>query len=187
MGEVSLVLVLMRNFNLPDVLWNCKNTAEEKQSRRFLDCVEENFHSILLEKPTAHGWDGCALCWVKTGCGAVPREWSHIQLPDRHQGCSPGLSFGPVLFYEEWLREMGVFSLEKRQLRLSTKRRLQQDGSWTFLLTGNHIKLCLAIFRFGSRKNFLITKVVKCWNKYWLPREVVESQSLDPMSLGDVV
>ncbi|KAK4808573.1 hypothetical protein QYF61_009876 [Mycteria americana] len=42
----SLALVLMGNFNLPDVCWKY-NTAERKQSRRFLECVEDNFLTQL--------------------------------------------------------------------------------------------------------------------------------------------
>ncbi|TRZ08903.1 hypothetical protein HGM15179_018207, partial [Zosterops borbonicus] len=49
LGEVSqsLALVLMGNFNLPHVCWKY-NTAERRQSRRFLECVEENFLTQLL-------------------------------------------------------------------------------------------------------------------------------------------
>ncbi|GAB0185523.1 hypothetical protein GRJ2_001017600 [Grus japonensis] len=90
----SLALVLVGDFNLPDICWKY-NTAERKQSRRFLECVEDNFltqlvtrlvdegkavdvvyldfskafdttsHSILLEKLAAHGLDRRMLCWVK--------------------------------------------------------------------------------------------------------------------------
>ncbi|GAB0190837.1 mitochondrial enolase superfamily member 1 [Grus japonensis] len=43
LGEVSqsLALVLMGEFNLPDICWKY-NTAERKQSRRFLECVEDS-------------------------------------------------------------------------------------------------------------------------------------------------
>ncbi|GAB0188296.1 hypothetical protein GRJ2_001294900 [Grus japonensis] len=96
LGEVSqsLPIVLMGDFNLPDVCWKY-NTKERKQSRRFLECVEDNFltqlvthlvdegkavdvvyldfskafdtisHSILLEKLAAHDLDGHTLHWVK--------------------------------------------------------------------------------------------------------------------------
>lgn len=40
--SLSLALVLVGNFNLPNVCWKF-NTSEKKQSRRFLECVEENF------------------------------------------------------------------------------------------------------------------------------------------------
>ena len=54
LGEVSqaLALVLVGEFNLPDVCWN---TAKRKQSRWFLQCVEENFLTQLVREPTTEG------------------------------------------------------------------------------------------------------------------------------------
>ncbi|XP_069724922.1 uncharacterized protein [Phaenicophaeus curvirostris] len=48
LGIVSrlLPLVLVGDFNLPDICWKY-NTAERKQSRRFLECVEDNFLTQL--------------------------------------------------------------------------------------------------------------------------------------------
>ncbi|KAK4815429.1 hypothetical protein QYF61_002644 [Mycteria americana] len=48
LGEASrsLALVLVGDFNLPDVCWQY-NTAERKQSRRFLECVADNFLTQL--------------------------------------------------------------------------------------------------------------------------------------------
>ncbi|GAB0208240.1 mitochondrial enolase superfamily member 1 [Grus japonensis] len=50
----SLALVLVGDFNLPDVCWK-SNTAERKQSRRFLECVEDNFLTQLVSEPTRGG------------------------------------------------------------------------------------------------------------------------------------
>lgn len=44
-----VVLVVVRYFNLPDVFWKY-NTAEGKQPRRFLDCVEENSLMQLMNE-----------------------------------------------------------------------------------------------------------------------------------------
>ncbi|KAK4813002.1 hypothetical protein QYF61_004178 [Mycteria americana] len=56
LGEASrsLALVLVGDFNLPDVCWKC-NTAERKQSRRFLERVADNFLTQLVSKPTREG------------------------------------------------------------------------------------------------------------------------------------
>ncbi|KAK4829399.1 hypothetical protein QYF61_003880 [Mycteria americana] len=56
LGEVSqsLALVLMGDFKLPDVCWKY-NTAERKQSRRFLQCMADNFLAQLVSEPTREG------------------------------------------------------------------------------------------------------------------------------------
>ncbi|KAK4830875.1 LOW QUALITY PROTEIN: hypothetical protein QYF61_013804 [Mycteria americana] len=52
LGEVSrsLALVLVRDFNLPDVCWKY-NTAERKQSRRFLECIDSFLTQLVSEPP----------------------------------------------------------------------------------------------------------------------------------------
>ncbi|KAJ7405602.1 hypothetical protein WISP_138627 [Willisornis vidua] len=49
-----LALVLVGHFNFPDVCWKY-NTAEKKQSRRFLEYVEDNFLTQLINEPTRGG------------------------------------------------------------------------------------------------------------------------------------
>ncbi|KAK4826657.1 hypothetical protein QYF61_010642 [Mycteria americana] len=69
--------------------------------------------------------------------------------------------------YEERLRELGFFSLEKRMLR----------GDLITLY--NHLKggCREGRFRLDIRKFYFTERVVKHWNR--LPREVVESPSLE--------
>ncbi|GAB0182896.1 hypothetical protein GRJ2_000754900 [Grus japonensis] len=47
-------LVLMEDFSHPDTCWR-DNTAGHKQSRRFLECTDDNFLLQVIEEPTRRG------------------------------------------------------------------------------------------------------------------------------------
>jgi len=93
------------------------------------------------------------------------------------------------LSYKESLRELVLFSLEKRRLRGDLTAALQclegvyrKDGDKNFSRAccdrtrSNGFKLRECRFRLDIRKNFFTMRVVKHWHKF--PREVVDTPSL---------
>ncbi|GAB0181373.1 hypothetical protein GRJ2_000602600 [Grus japonensis] len=53
-ASCSQALVLMGDFNHPDICYT-DNTAGHKQSRRFLECVDDNFLLQVIEEPLRRG------------------------------------------------------------------------------------------------------------------------------------
>ncbi|GAB0208737.1 hypothetical protein GRJ2_003339400 [Grus japonensis] len=89
------------------------------------------------------------------------------------------------LSYEERLRELGLFSLEKRRLRGDLLNAVKSMGPDSFQwrpvtgqeAMGKRHKLEHRKFHLNMRKNFFTLRVTEHWTR--LPRELVESPSLE--------
>ncbi|GAB0207179.1 hypothetical protein GRJ2_003183500 [Grus japonensis] len=176
-----------------------------QKANRVLGCIKRSvtsrsrevilpLYSALMRPP-----------WSTASMSGGPQYRRDMELWERVQRRATKLIRGlEPLSYEDRLRELGLFSLEKRQLRGDLivafqylKGAYRKDGQGLFMkecsdrTRGNGFKLKEGRFRLDVRKKVFTVRVVRHWNR--LPREVVDAPSLEVFkarldeALGNVV
>ncbi|KAJ7408952.1 hypothetical protein WISP_117657 [Willisornis vidua] len=182
-GEKALELQMGKNLN---VTWQCVLAAQKDIC--IVGCIKSSitsrsrevilpFYSALVRPQLEY----CIQVWG-------PQHKKDIDMLEQVQRAASkptrGLEF---ISYEDRMRDMGLFSLEKRRLRrdiitvfqyLNGACHRAKEGLFTSdRTTGNGFKLKEVMFSLDVRKKFFTVRIVRLWNR--LPREVVDSPSLE--------
>ncbi|KAM9636537.1 uncharacterized protein ACIBXB_014782 [Morphnus guianensis] len=158
-----------------NMTWQCVLTAQK--ANRILGCIKRSVTSrwreVILSLYSA---------LVRPHLQYCVQLWGHqhkkdMDLLERVQRRATEMIRGlEHLFYEDRLRELGLFSLEKRRLRGHLTAAFQYlKGTYKKAGEGLFTRACSDRTR-AVRKKFFPVRVVRHWNR--LPREVVAAPSL---------